>query len=62
MLITIEEKNEYCSEDGLTIILLDKDEKMPTLDEPTDEGYWVKNHPLSFWLIVEMNFGGFRLI
>ncbi len=62
MLITIEEKNEYCSEDGLTIILLDKDEKMPTLDEPTDEEYWVKKPSAVFWLIVEMNFGGFRLM
>lgn len=49
MLITIEEKNEYCSEDGLTIILLDKDEKMPTLDEPTDEGYWVKKPSAVFF-------------
>ncbi|MGE7690349.1 aminoglycoside 6-adenylyltransferase [Lysinibacillus sp. NPDC097214] len=42
MLIPIEEKGEYCSEDGLTIILLDKDGNMPKLAEPTDKEYWVK--------------------
>ncbi|EMK2598204.1 aminoglycoside 6-adenylyltransferase [Bacillus cereus] len=49
MLIPIEEKNEYCSEDGLTIILLDKDENMPTLAGPTDEGYWVKKPSAVFF-------------
>ncbi|WP_166703040.1 aminoglycoside 6-adenylyltransferase [Bacillus albus] len=49
MLIPIEEKNEYCSEDGLTIILLDKDKKMPKLDEPTNKGYWVKKPSAVFF-------------
>lgn len=42
MLIPIEEKENYCSEDGLTVILLDKDGNMPKLSEPTDKEYWVK--------------------
>ena len=40
MLIPIEEKDIYCSEDRLTVILLDKDGNMPKLSEPTDKDYW----------------------
>ncbi|MEY9978231.1 aminoglycoside 6-adenylyltransferase [Lysinibacillus sp. RC79] len=49
MLIPIEEKDIYCSEDGLTVILLDKDGSMPKLSEPTDKDYWVKNPSAEFF-------------
>lgn len=42
ILTSIEEKDQYCYEDGLTIILLDKDGAMPNVSRPTDEEYWVK--------------------
>ncbi|MBU8785794.1 MULTISPECIES: aminoglycoside 6-adenylyltransferase [Bacillus] len=42
MLIPMEEKDEYCREDGLTVILLDKDGGLPAIPPPTDEEYWVK--------------------
>lgn len=41
-LIPIEEKDTYCKEDKLTIILLDKDHSLPEVPPPTDEDYWVK--------------------
>ncbi|ATH94125.1 aminoglycoside adenylyltransferase [Bacillus glycinifermentans] len=44
MLIPLEEKDEYCREDGLTVILLDKDGALPAIPPPTDEEYWV-NRP-----------------
>lgn len=31
MLIPMEEKDEYCREDGLTVILLDKDGGLPAI-------------------------------
>ncbi len=49
MLISIEEKDIYCSEDGLTVILLDKDGNMPKLSEPTDKDYWVKKPSAEFF-------------
>ncbi|MGE7997734.1 aminoglycoside 6-adenylyltransferase [Lysinibacillus sp. NPDC093190] len=49
MLIPIEEKDIYCSEDGLTVILLDKDGDMPKLSEPTDKDYWVKKPSAEFF-------------
>ncbi|WP_440897019.1 aminoglycoside 6-adenylyltransferase [Amphibacillus sp. Q70] len=42
MLVPIEEKNDYCQEDKLTVILLDKDNVLPVLPLPTDVDYWVK--------------------
>lgn len=42
MLIPIEEKERYCVEDSLTVILLDKDGTLPALPPPTDRDYWVK--------------------
>lgn len=42
MLIPLAEKDEYCREDGLTAILLDKDDALPAIPPPTDEEYWVK--------------------
>lgn len=42
MLIPIEEKENYCQEDGLTIVLLDKDGNLPHMPPSTDKDYWVK--------------------
>ncbi|MCU9614763.1 aminoglycoside 6-adenylyltransferase [Caldibacillus lycopersici] len=41
-LIPIEKRYEYCEEDTLTTILLDKDNSMPSLPSPTDKDYHVK--------------------
>ena len=49
MLVPIEEKEKYCLEDGLTVILLDKDGNMPKLSEPTDKDYWVKKPSAEFF-------------
>lgn len=49
MLIPNEEKDIYCTEDGLTVILLDKDGDMPKLSEPTDKDYWVKKPSAEFF-------------
>lgn len=49
MLVPIEEKDMYCSEDELTVILLDKDGNMPKLSEPTDKGYWIKKPSADFF-------------
>lgn len=49
MLMPIEEKDKCCAEDGLTVILLDKDEHMPKLSEPTDKDYWVKKPSAAFF-------------
>ncbi|MBP2079094.1 aminoglycoside 6-adenylyltransferase [Oceanobacillus polygoni] len=42
MLVPVEEKEKYYHEDGLTVVLFDKDGGLPTLPPPSDEGYWVK--------------------
>ncbi|MFT0802783.1 aminoglycoside 6-adenylyltransferase [Bacillus swezeyi] len=42
MLIPLEEKDQYCREDGLTVILLDKDDVLPAIPPPTDQEYWVQ--------------------
>ncbi|MED2942881.1 aminoglycoside 6-adenylyltransferase [Bacillus swezeyi] len=42
MLIPLEEKDQYCREDGLTVILLDKDDVLPAVPLPTDQEYWVQ--------------------
>ncbi|WP_047979763.1 aminoglycoside 6-adenylyltransferase [Ornithinibacillus contaminans] len=41
MLIPLEEKDIYCKEDKLTIILMDKDNSLPLVPPPTDRDYWV---------------------
>ncbi|WP_312094641.1 aminoglycoside 6-adenylyltransferase [Niallia sp.] len=41
-LIPIEEKESYCQEDGLTMVLLDKDGSLPLVQPSTDKDYWVK--------------------
>ncbi|ASK63867.1 aminoglycoside adenylyltransferase [Virgibacillus phasianinus] len=49
ILAPIEEKEQYCCEDGLTIVLLDKDGNLPSLPPPTDKGYWVKKPSAEFF-------------
>ncbi|MFC5649498.1 aminoglycoside 6-adenylyltransferase [Paenibacillus solisilvae] len=41
-LIPLDEAEEYCKEDKLMMVLLDKDGVFPELSPPTDEDYWVK--------------------
>lgn len=41
-LVPIEEKDKYCKEDKLTVILMDKDNCLPKVALPTDEDYWSK--------------------
>ncbi|WP_066398683.1 aminoglycoside 6-adenylyltransferase [Neobacillus mesonae] len=41
-LIPINNKDEYLQEDTLTVILLDKDDALPMIPQPTDKDYWVK--------------------
>ncbi|GGE31502.1 aminoglycoside nucleotidyltransferase ANT(6)-Ia [Pullulanibacillus camelliae] len=45
-LIPFEQKERYCHEDKLTIVLLDKDNALPAIPSPTDREYWVQ-HPTS---------------
>ncbi|WP_400245005.1 aminoglycoside 6-adenylyltransferase [Niallia sp. JL1B1071] len=42
ILIPIEEKESYCQEDALTMVLLDKDGILPYVPPSTDKDYWVK--------------------
>lgn len=41
-LIPLDEKEEYCKEDKLMMVLLDKDGTFPEVPAPTDKDYWVK--------------------
>lgn len=41
-LVPVEEAHTYVNEDKLTVILMDKDNKIPKVAPPTDEDYWVK--------------------
>ncbi|MEC0246410.1 aminoglycoside 6-adenylyltransferase [Paenibacillus chitinolyticus] len=49
MLIPLEEKEMYCREDKLTVILLDKDNALPVVPPPTDEDYWVQRPSAEFY-------------
>ncbi|MBD1381839.1 aminoglycoside 6-adenylyltransferase [Metabacillus arenae] len=49
ILAPIEEKDEYCKEDGLTVILMDKDNSLPLIPPPTDKEYWVKRPSAEFF-------------
>ncbi|WP_439096841.1 aminoglycoside 6-adenylyltransferase [Bacillus massiliigorillae] len=49
LLIPLEEKEVYCHEDGLTVLLLDKDKQLPTIPAPSDEEYWVKRPSAAFF-------------
>lgn len=49
MLIPIAEKDIYCQEDKLTVVLLDKDQSLPEVLPPTDEDYWVQRPSAEFF-------------
>ncbi|MGE7609808.1 aminoglycoside 6-adenylyltransferase [Peribacillus frigoritolerans] len=49
LLVPVNEKDVYCKEDKLTKILLDKDNQLPPISEPTDEDYWVKRPTAEFF-------------
>jgi aminoglycoside 6-adenylyltransferase len=49
ILAPIEEKEQYCQEDKLTVILMDKDNNLPSIPPPTDEDYWVKEPSPEFF-------------
>ncbi len=48
-LIPLEEKDAYCQEDKLLVVLLDKDQCLPHVPAPTDEDYWVKRPSAAFF-------------
>ncbi|QUG43762.1 aminoglycoside 6-adenylyltransferase [Psychrobacillus sp. INOP01] len=48
-LVPIEEKDKYCKEDKLTVILMDKDNCLPELQPPTDVDYWAKRPSAEFF-------------
>ncbi|MEH7484915.1 aminoglycoside 6-adenylyltransferase [Neobacillus drentensis] len=48
-LIPLNEKDKYCIEDKLTIILMDKDNCLRAIPSPTDEDYWVKRPSAEFY-------------
>jgi aminoglycoside 6-adenylyltransferase len=48
-LIPLDEADEYCKEDKLMMVLLDKDGIFPDLPPPTDEDYWVKPPSAEFF-------------
>lgn len=48
-LIPLDEKDEYCKEDKLLLVLLDKDNCLPDIPAPTDEDYWVKRPSAEFF-------------
>ncbi|WP_026564217.1 aminoglycoside 6-adenylyltransferase [Bacillus sp. UNC41MFS5] len=48
-LIPLIEKDKYCIEDKLTIILMDKDDCLPAIPPPTDKDYWVKRPSAEFY-------------
>lgn len=49
MLVPISEKDAYCQEDQLTVILLDKDHVMPEVAPPSDADYWVKRPSAAYY-------------
>lgn len=49
ILAPIEEKDIYCQEDRLTVILMDKDNSLPQIPPPSDEDYWVKRPSAEFF-------------
>ncbi|MED1789132.1 aminoglycoside 6-adenylyltransferase [Brevibacillus laterosporus] len=48
-LIPIHEAEEYCKEDKLLIILMDKDNALPEIPPPTDVDYWAKRPSAEFF-------------
>ncbi|MEC0371320.1 aminoglycoside 6-adenylyltransferase [Paenibacillus chibensis] len=49
MLVPMSEKETYCREDKLTVILLDKDQALPEVAVPTDVDYWVGRPSAAFF-------------
>lgn len=49
ILCPLENKDSWHSGDKLAIVLLDKDECLPSLPAPTDEDYWVKEPSAAFF-------------
>lgn len=41
-LVPLAEREDYCREDSLTVVLLDKDGCLPELPESSDSDYWAK--------------------
>lgn len=48
-LVPMEEKEIYCNEDKLTVILMDKDNCLPEVPPPTDKDYWAKCPSAEFY-------------
>lgn len=48
-LVPIGEKEIYCKEDKLTVILMDKDNCLPEVASPTDEDYWTQCPSATFF-------------
>lgn len=48
-LVPFEEKDQYCQEDSLTVILLDKDGQLPTLPSPSDIKYRISQPSEQFF-------------
>ncbi|CAM5790250.1 MULTISPECIES: aminoglycoside 6-adenylyltransferase [Brevibacillus] len=48
-LIPLDEKDEYCKEDKLMMVLMDKDNCFPKVLPPTDEDYWVKRPSAAYF-------------
>ncbi|TPG69053.1 aminoglycoside 6-adenylyltransferase [Brevibacillus laterosporus] len=48
-LTPLDEKDEYCKEDKLMVILMDKDNCLPEIPTSTDEDYWVKRPSAEFF-------------
>ncbi|MFE0506790.1 aminoglycoside 6-adenylyltransferase [Peribacillus butanolivorans] len=49
LLVPFDEKDVYCKEDKLTIILMDKDNCLPSIPNPTDVDYWIKKPSTEFF-------------
>ncbi|WP_238327428.1 aminoglycoside 6-adenylyltransferase [Paenibacillus gorillae] len=49
ILIPLEELEKYRNDDKLTVILMDKDNRLPELPPPSDEDYWVKRPSAAFF-------------
>lgn len=45
-ILSYDKRNEYLKADSLTQVLLDKDNKLPKLPEPSDKSYWIKKPSL----------------
>jgi aminoglycoside 6-adenylyltransferase len=48
-LIPLDEVEEYCKEDKLMTVLMDKDGRFPDLPPPTDRDYWVERPTAEYY-------------